>query len=311
MNLQISHAIRAGALVEAGEFSVGGLKPDCLCPGCNEPLVAKIGYGINRPHFAHQKEALGGNTLARRCDQRSLSVRMAGYFLRRRIRRHLVAGRALFAESYCPHCFENHSQNILEEVVGLAAGGIFDSVNIIGLVGAPSPRETKPPVLRIIEVSTHRSISGSLRVVGQVTAVPVWLMSAADQAAAASLDDDKARVLVAVMTHEVRCCPSSPVYERPGTTQPAPTRIEPTAASQAEPPAFEPPTFPLPEQEEHFADCLRCRRPMVRRYLFIHDKFRDGFPSRKLALVLYHHQQWLVAGWSALTGIEEQTALAC
>lgn len=32
-----------------------GLACHCLCPKCNEPLEAKLGYGGRQPHFAHKK----------------------------------------------------------------------------------------------------------------------------------------------------------------------------------------------------------------------------------------------------------------
>ena len=34
-----------------------GLACGCYCPKCKEPLVAKIGYGEKKPHFAHNKKS--------------------------------------------------------------------------------------------------------------------------------------------------------------------------------------------------------------------------------------------------------------
>ena len=54
MNIKLPFAIRGKRVVHISELSEDerGLKCNCICPNCNERVVAKLGE-INIHHFAH------------------------------------------------------------------------------------------------------------------------------------------------------------------------------------------------------------------------------------------------------------------
>ena len=284
---------------------------DCSCPGCGKALVAKIGQRIKEPHFAHQKERIEELDKAPRCDLRSLSSRLGGYFLRARLKRNLALGRSVTMAWYCVKCGRLHRVNLLEGVTALDSDGLEGEARLIGLFG-PAASGQRDTLLGIVEVGFQRGdpISSEVAAMAKSRQVPVWLVTTSSQEAAARLADDAAGDVESSREFQVPCLyrpPPSPYAPTLPTSPPEPPkRLGPPR------PKVEPTTFALPTVRENFASCLRCRRTLARRYLLLHT-FPDNstiYPGYRVGLLLYQTSEWFGVGWEYMSEAERVTAYA-
>ena len=113
--MSIPYALRGQELIDPYEFDTGGRKPGIVCPGCKEPLVAKVGE-IREPHFAHLPDWGAG------CEYRTVLHRVAVRFLARRVGELLRTRTELFVRWKCSTCGQFHRANVLDGILITAMG---------------------------------------------------------------------------------------------------------------------------------------------------------------------------------------------
>jgi hypothetical protein len=102
-SIKLPYAIRNGELIHISKVT-SGKQNDCLCPECNQPLIAKKGNKVTH-HFAHEREAI--------CNLESALHKVAKNLLHLRIRTALDNGLSLRIHYYCETCGDEHDLALL------------------------------------------------------------------------------------------------------------------------------------------------------------------------------------------------------
>ena len=108
--LKNPYAVRGGRLVHISDLTSPGLQPNCLCPCCERPLVAKLG-AVRAHHFAHLAE--GGMVP---CSGESILHKLAKDFLADRVERCLHYGGEFWVRWRCKACGQDHEEDLIAGV---------------------------------------------------------------------------------------------------------------------------------------------------------------------------------------------------
>jgi hypothetical protein len=276
----IPYAFRHGVMIDADSLDHGGFQPDCLCPGCNSPLVAKIGRGIRVPHFAHPQ------TAAADCDFRTLSRRIGAHLLHRRITRLLNEAGKLTIRWRCQTCGRVHEKNVLEEVTDVSVVDGGGSSTSLTLFAAVKEGKLALVPIRRIDICAERVASVAAVDRERARDIPVWIISTQSSEDARLLEGDEN--LTAVVAIVVECQP--PPANAPRTIM----------AERAPPPQFE-------AQGLDSASCQVCGKTLKKRFLYI---FRwNPDTSEKVAVLRYGLKGLLTLGPVAFTETERRVAM--
>lgn len=108
--LKTAFALRRGQVVHISELAGSGLQPDCVCPCCLQPLVAKRGK-VRVEHFAHLP---AGDAVP--CPGETILHQFAKLILATRVERCLRDGGELRAVWECEECGEAHAEDLVAGV---------------------------------------------------------------------------------------------------------------------------------------------------------------------------------------------------
>ena len=104
-NLKLPFALRAGELVHISTVE-SGRQPDCVCPGCKQPLVAKKGT-IKQHHFAHDSGS--------QCNLESALHWIGKTLIHTGIQTALKEGKPINLRWHCSECDDTHEANLLKQ----------------------------------------------------------------------------------------------------------------------------------------------------------------------------------------------------
>lgn len=132
VTLKIPFAIRAGQLIHISEVE-NGLQPDCVCPACKSPLVARKG-SLKVHHFAHAAES--------NCQPETVMHLLGKQLLAEKIEAAIREGVPLWLSWNCEDCRDSHAidltQNIAQVAVEHALGTLRPDVALLDAQHAPA-----------------------------------------------------------------------------------------------------------------------------------------------------------------------------
>ena len=102
--LKLPFAVRGESLVHISEVT-SGRRPDCLCPGCGEQLIARKGIKLAH-HFAHD----GGTN----CSVETALHMLGKRLIHEGIQQALTGGTAIKLRWKCSQCPDKHEGNLLK-----------------------------------------------------------------------------------------------------------------------------------------------------------------------------------------------------
>lgn len=171
--MRIPYALRGDDLVDPQEYDTGGRKPGIVCPGCREPLVAKIGE-IREPHFAHLPDR------GAKCQFRTVLHRVAVRLLARRMEELLRTRAGLLVRWKCPTCGQYHTTNLLDGIKATASAQQIGPVRPDLTLFADQGQEQPPrAVIHLGGKPTDADKLAAFRALN----VPVWLFKRPEQLA--------------------------------------------------------------------------------------------------------------------------------
>ncbi|MFA6029154.1 MAG: competence protein CoiA family protein [Elusimicrobiota bacterium] len=131
ITFKLPFALREGKLIHISEVA-SGKQPDCKCPGCGEPLVARKG-NIVRHHFSHES---GGS----RCGEGAIHA-AAKLLLHQGINKAIQQNRAIGLTWVCKTCLEVHQGQLLKKAVRVVLEAAIDKfrpdIALIDAAGKP------------------------------------------------------------------------------------------------------------------------------------------------------------------------------
>lgn len=108
--LKIPFAIRAGQLVHISDVE-NGLQPDCTCPACKSPLVARKG-SLKVHHFAHAAES--------NCQPETVMHLLGKQLLAETIDAAIREGVPLWLSWNCEDCRDSHAIDLTQNIAQVA-----------------------------------------------------------------------------------------------------------------------------------------------------------------------------------------------
>lgn len=183
--MRIPYALRGEEMVDPHEYDTGGRKPGIVCPGCKEPLVAKIGE-IREPHFAHLPDR------GAKCEYRTILHRVAVRLLARRVGEMIRTRAVLFVRWKCPACGLFHRANVLDGIqttaTALQIGPVRPDLSLF-----PGEAQEQPP-LAVIHLGS-KPVSADKLAFYRAENVRVWLLKRPEELAEAEAMKDAAELL--------------------------------------------------------------------------------------------------------------------
>ncbi len=241
----IPYALRGEELVDPQEYDTGGRKPGIVCPGCKEPLVAKIGE-VRVPHFAHLPDR------GAKCEYRTVLHRVAVRLLARRVGELLRTQAGLFVRWKCPTCGLFHRINVLDGIKTAAmarqVGPVRPDLSLFA-----GEAQDQPP-RGMVHLGAKPASADKLAVY-RAQNIPVWLLRPPETLADATTMKDTAELL-AVDVLGVECPQPEPAA--------APTVPSHPPRSVASSPA---PVYP--------GGCPACGKNLKRRYLYVQWRYPE------------------------------------
>ena len=104
--LKIPFALKDGRLVHISEVE-NGLQPECLCPACESPLVARKG-SLKIHHFAHAAES--------DCQPETLLHILGKQLLVEKVEAAIRAGEPLWVTWNCEKCDDHHEMDLTKGI---------------------------------------------------------------------------------------------------------------------------------------------------------------------------------------------------
>lgn len=139
--LKLPFAVRGDKIIHISEVE-SGRQPDCLCPACKTPLIARRGK-LRQHHFAHDS---GTN-----CSKESALHWFGKHLLCEAIDRALTEGRPLPMQWNCSQCYHSHNGDLLKKAASVALEQVLGEVRPDLLL----KDATCKPVVAIEIIVTH------------------------------------------------------------------------------------------------------------------------------------------------------------
>ncbi len=198
--MRIPYALRGDEMVDPDEYQTGGRKFGIVCPGCKEPLTARIG-NVRVPHFAHlpDREA--------KCEFRTVLHRVAVRLLTRRVTQLLQTRAGLVVQWKCPTCGQLHRANVLDGIQTAAMARQIGPVRPDLSLFAGEAQDEPPRA--VIHFGTRLPDADKLTFYRSEN-IPVWLLAKPEEIADAEAMKD-ATELLAVAALGVDC-PQLPTW---------------------------------------------------------------------------------------------------
>lgn len=154
--LKIPYAIRAGQLVHISEVE-NGLQPDCVCPACASPLVARKG-SLKVHHFAHAAES--------NCQPETVMHLLGKKLLAEKVEATIRDGVPLRLSWICEECRDHHEIDLVANIVQVAVehdlGALRPDVALLNMQHEPAVIlevvVTHPPDAHVIAYCAERKI---------------------------------------------------------------------------------------------------------------------------------------------------------
>lgn len=253
--MRIPYALRGEELVDPHEYDTGGRKPGIVCPGCKEPLVAKVGE-IREPHFAHlpDREA--------ECEYRTVLHRVAVRLLARRMEELIRTHAGLFIRWKCPTCGQFHRANVLDGIQTTATARQIGSVRP-DLSLFPGAAKDQPP--RAVIHLGSKPVSADKAAFYRTEKIRVWLLKRPEELAEVEAMKDTAE-LPAVEVLGIECPQPKPA----GTLIHSPR-----------------PPLPTPSPDPVYPDgCPGCGKNLKRRFLYVEWRYPERSTTEDVAIVM-------------------------
>lgn len=103
--LKIPYALNDGKLVHVSEVE-NGFQPDCLCPSCKQPLIARKG-NLKVHHFAHSTD--------HNCQSETVVHILGKQIIAEKIQSALSRNSSLSASWNCKECYDVHEYDLTKE----------------------------------------------------------------------------------------------------------------------------------------------------------------------------------------------------
>lgn len=129
--LKLPFALHNGAIIHISAV-VSGRQPDCLCPECKRPLIARKG-AIKQHHFAHDPGS--------QCNLESALHWLGKTLIHDGIRAAISNRTPINLRWRCSYCLDTHESNLVEEITSVEMerhlGQAKPDVLLIGQEGKP------------------------------------------------------------------------------------------------------------------------------------------------------------------------------